>query len=77
MTHHILTIQNYLQNPVREILNTLADLRTKYRKHREAVQAVKELRALTDRELNDMGLTRGEIYDVVHNGSNPNLRGWV
>lgn len=65
---------------MRELLNTLADLRTKYRKyrkHREAVQAVKELRALTDRELNDMGLTRGEIYDVVHNGSNPNLRGWV
>ena len=62
---------------MREILNTLADLRTKYQKHREAVQAVKELRALSDRELNDMGLTRGEIYDVVHNGANPNLKDWV
>ena len=77
MTHHILTIQNYLQNPVREILNTLADLRTKYQQHREAVQAIKELRALTDRELNDIGLTRGEIYDVVHNNVNRNLKGWV
>jgi len=62
---------------VREIINTGADLRTKYRKHREAVKAVKELRALTDHQLNDMGLTRGEIYDVVHNGINRNLKGWV
>jgi uncharacterized protein YjiS (DUF1127 family) len=53
------------------------DLRTKYQQHREAVQAIKELRALTDRELNDIGLTRGEIHDVVHNNVNRNLKGWV
>ena len=77
MTHHILTIQNYLQNPVREILNTLADLRTKYQQRREIKQAIKELRALSDRELSDIGITRGEIYDVVHGMTNQNLKGWV
>ena len=77
MTHHILTIQNYLQNPVREILNTLADLKTKYQIRREINQAIKELRALTDCELSDIGLTRGEIYDTVHSMTNKNLKGWV
>lgn len=44
---------------------------------REINQAIKELRALSDRELNDIGLTRGEIYDTVHKMTNKNLKGWV
>lgn len=53
------------------------DLKTKYQTHREINQAIKELRALSDRELNDIGLTRGEIYDTVHSMTNKNLKGWV
>tara|TARA_R110001632_G_scaffold169081_1_gene287950 strand:- start:325 stop:474 length:150 start_codon:yes stop_codon:yes gene_type:complete len=48
-----------------------------YSKHRKAVKDIKELRALTDRQLNDMGISRGEIHDVVHNGVNRNLKDWV
>lgn len=77
MTHHILTIQNYLQNPVREILNILADLKTKYKQHSEVKDTIKTLRALSDRELKDIGLSRGEIYDVAHTTANKNLKGWV
>lgn len=62
---------------MKEILNILVDLKTKYKTHREINQAIKELRALTDRELNDIGLTRGEIYDTVHSLTNKNLKGWV
>ena len=77
MTHHILTIQNYLQNPVREILNILADLKTKRKQRSEAKDTIKELRALSDRELKDIGIARGEIYDVAHSMANKNLKGWV
>jgi len=47
-------------------------------------RTIKELSALTDRELNDMGLTRGDIYTVAHGTAdlravreNANLAGWV
>ena len=77
MTHTILTIQNYLLNPVSELLTLIGNLKFKYLNHREQRSAVKELRALTDRQLNDMGITRGEIHDVVYNGVNRNLKDWV
>jgi len=55
------------------------------RKHRAMVnRTIKELSALSDRELNDMGLARGDIWSVAHGdesykdrGVNSNLRGWV
>lgn len=53
--------------------------------HRNQVrETIKQLSALSDRELNDMGLTRGDIYSVAHGTAdlravreNANLRGWV
>lgn len=77
MTHTILAIQNYLQNPIRELLTIAADLKTKYKQHSEAKDTIKTLRALSDRELKDIGLSRGEIYDVAHTTANTNLKGWV
>jgi len=57
---------------------------------RKAVrQAVKDLSALSDYELNDIGISRGDIRAVangditmkrgiqVHTDSNTNLKGWV
>ena len=48
-------------------------------------RTIKELSALSDRELNDMGLARGDIWSVAHGVSdtrrdaetNKNLKGWV
>ena len=47
-------------------------------------ETIKQLSALSDRELNDMGLARGDIWAVAHGdesykdrGANANLRGWV
>ena len=48
----------------------------------------KELRKLTDKELNDIGISRGDIYSIARQDSelrrahadapfNPNLRGFV
>ena len=42
---------------------------------------IKQLSALTDRELNDMGISRCDIVQVAHGydprNSNDNLKGWV
>ena len=56
-------------------------------KHRAMVnQTIKELSRLSDRELNDMGLARGDIWSVAHGDEsykdrgvsvNRNLGGWV
>ena len=58
--------------------------------HRRAVrQAVKDLSSLSDYELNDIGISRGDIRAVangdtsmkrgiqVHTDANTNLKGWV
>ena len=58
----------------------------KYKQHRKAQYTIRQLSALTDRELWDMGITRGDIYSVAHGDpsfrragskTNPNLEGWV
>jgi uncharacterized protein YjiS (DUF1127 family) len=60
------------------------DLNEKRIQRKEINNTIKELSALSDRELNDMGLARGDIWSVAHGdesykdrGVNPNLRGWV
>jgi len=52
---------------------------TKYNNARKFNQTVKELRALTDKELNDIGISRGDIYSIARMDLdiNPNLRGHV
>jgi len=54
--------------------------------HRAAVnQTIRELSRLNDRELNDMGISRGDIYSIANGTSdlirgveaNKNLKGWV
>ena len=89
MTQHILTISNYLQNPIKEAIRLLKDLHNSWAEARFVNQTVKELSALTDKELKDIGLSRGDIYsvargDITHKRSvnykvetNPNLEGSV
>ena len=53
-------------------------------------ETIKELHELTDKELWDIGITRGEIYDIAHSTEtkpakveaddiqiNANIKGWV
>ena len=63
------------------LANWFKKLAVKLQARRLANITVKELSALSDRELNDMGLHRGEIrglaqkhYDDI---VNQNLKGWV
>ena len=36
-------------------------------RHAEVKQTMKELNALSDRELNDIGISRGDIFSIAHN----------
>ena len=53
--------------------------------YRSKVNAtIKELSKLSDRELNDIGIARGEIWSIAHSveeyeraQANVNLKGWV
>ena len=57
----------------------------KIEKTRRVRSTIKQLSALTDRELNDIGIGRGDIWAVAHEDpsykrfadTNSNLRGWV
>ena len=37
-----------------------------YRQHQKARRTMNKLLSLSDRELNDMGITRGDIYSISH-----------
>lgn len=67
------------------ITEALQKARASLRKRNEVKRTVRELSALTDRELNDMGIARGDIYSIARGHAdsvrsaqpNPNLKGWV
>mgnify|MGYP001035301815 FL=1 len=59
--------------------NFLNKIYNSYLSTREIRKTVKELNRLTNKELNDIGISRGDIYSVARKDvdMNPNLRGWV
>jgi len=65
MTQHILTINNYLQNPIEGIVSYIKSVRKSYVWVKEVRQTVKELNKLSDKELRDIGISRGDIYAVA------------
>ena len=59
--------------------NFLQKITKSYSKSRQYHKTVKELRSLTDKELNDIGINRGEIHSIASMDvdMNSNLKGWV
>lgn len=47
-----------------------ADVRLRYARHHAFTQTVKELSQLTDAELNDIGVARGDIHDIATAAAN-------
>lgn len=85
MTQYVLTVTEWLD------FSGIADYFRKLEKKREHNRnvriTIKELSKLSDRELNDIGIARGDIWAVAHGDgdyarnanpeSNENLKGWV
>jgi uncharacterized protein YjiS (DUF1127 family) len=68
------------------ISNWFKKLDTELKQYRRVKQTMKELQKLNDRELNDIGIARGDIWAIAHGDTsfkravveeNKNLKGWV
>ena len=70
------------------IANIFKNLGAELKRRRNIKQTIKQLSNLTTRELDDIGISRGEIWHVAHSSypkamrgeaveANRNLRGWV
>ncbi len=70
------------------IANIFKNLGAELKRRKNIRQTIKQLSNLTTRELDDIGISRGEIWHVAHSSypkalggeaveANRNLRGWV
>jgi len=85
MTQLVLTLSNYLQRPISEIVSVIIRLSDSFMESKvmkaweeaarkkaqyyEARYTISELSKLTDKELDDIGISRGEIRDIAYSGS--------
>lgn len=88
MTHITLTLSNYLQIPIEGILDffraiykaieksqmtrAIVITREHMMKHRVYRETYRELSKLSDRELKDIGISRGEIHWIAMNSFQEN-----
>lgn len=70
----VLTINSWLNFSA--IADYFRDAAAARKRNRNVKITIKELSRLTDAELKDIGLSRGDIYSVATE-SNDNIRGWV
>ena len=82
MTQYILAASSLLNFEV--ILDFFRDLKRRNELNRNIRVTIKELSALTDKELTDIGICRGDIWAIAHEAyyddlvkTNKNLKGWV
>jgi uncharacterized protein YjiS (DUF1127 family) len=66
MTQHILTLNNYLRSPIEALVETFHSYRRRLERNAQVRSTIKELRRLTDRELKDIGISRGDIIAVAY-----------
>ena len=83
MTQAILAAHGYTTRSIELIINAFRDFRN-WRIERRAIRETeKALGGLSDADLMDIGIARGDIYsiarkkDTIEHCVNTNLRGWV
>lgn len=62
---------------IQPLMQFVRDVKDKWEHNRKVNETINELSALTDKELNDIGINRGMIRSVAEEAYNPNLKGWV
>ena len=67
MTQLILIQANFLQNAIKALLDLFKDANSTRKELSEARRTIKELNKLTDKDLADIGLCRGDIWNGAHN----------
>jgi uncharacterized protein YjiS (DUF1127 family) len=66
MTQHILAQANILQNAIKAFMELLKDFSSSRKEISEAKKTIFELNKLSDADLADIGLCRGDIWNVAH-----------
>lgn len=87
MSQHILAVHSRTTQTVELIIDFFRSMRASWEYNKQVNETVKELNKLSNRELNDIGITRGDIYSVARADAdmrrsteveiNNNLNGWV
>jgi len=77
MTQHILIAHNFSTKIIENLIDSLRTFAQYYKQKRITKQTIKELSRLSDYDLEDIGLTRGDIYRVARSGSKIKNRGWL
>jgi len=67
MTQLILIQANFLQNAIRALLDLFKDANSSRKEMSTARKTIKELNKLSDKDLLDIGICRGDIWNVAHN----------
>ena len=67
MNQLIILQANYLQKAISALFDLFKDLNSSRKDMSEARKTIKELNKLTDKDLADIGLCRGDIWNVAHN----------
>ena len=85
MTQYVLVATSWLN--IEGVMSFFRELKSSYDRNSEIRTTVKELSKLSDRELNDIGIARGDIYSIAREDAdfkrfantktNSNLKGWV
>ena len=85
MTHYVLPVTNMIQDAIDGFNDLVKTHAIRKAKRAEYKQTVRELSKLTNFELNDIGICRGDIHNIARGDRtlirgievNPNLRGSV
>ena len=67
MTQLILIQANFLQNAIKALLDLFKDANSSRKEMSTARKTIKELNKLSDKDLLDIGICRGDIWNVAHN----------
>lgn len=73
MTQVLLIQVTFIQAAISGLVDIVKQLKASYKLSVEIRQTINELSRLSDKELNDIGISRGDIYSVA-NGSSDHIR---
>jgi uncharacterized protein YjiS (DUF1127 family) len=73
MTQVLLIQVTFIQAAISGLVDIVKQLKASYKLSVEIRQTIKELNRLSDKELTDIGISRGDIYSVA-NGSSDYLK---
>ena len=85
MTHYVLTASNWIQDAIEGFSDLRKEMKLRSKRKASYNRTLKELSKLTDFELNDIGICRGDIKNIARGDRtivrgievNENLRGSV